>query len=71
MFWLCPRIHKWHGVVEAVAGIFRLSAQRQPASVGTGEWSTYQIFTAWWPDCSLKHMARIRSERDCRLNDWV
>lgn len=63
MFWLYPRIHKWHGVAEAVGGIFRLSAQRQPATVGTGETgeqSTYQIFTA-----------RIRSERDCRLNDWV
>lgn len=37
MFWLYPRIHKWHGVAEAVGDIFRLSAQRQPATVGTGE----------------------------------
>lgn len=37
MFWLYPRIHKWHGVAEVVGGIFRLSAQRQPATVGTGE----------------------------------
>lgn len=46
VFWWWPRIHTRLGAAEALAVSFHPSAHRQPASVGAGERSTYQIHPA-------------------------